>query len=327
MNRRDFLAQGTAFATAAVVTPAANAQSKPLTIYVGYPAGGSPDQVARTIAVRLGELLRTPVVVENRPGAGGALAMEAVKNGPKDGAALVLTPSPPVVLNPFVYPKLQYKVTDFVPVGQAVTFDLALAVPATHPAKDLKQFIEWIKMNPKTASFGVPGLGSTPHFLGYLIGKAASAEYQVVGYRGGPQLMSDLLGAQIPSAISVLSNFVPDHRAGKLRVLATAGSHRSTLLPEVPTLAEFFNTPQLKDVVTLTEWYAFFAPAGTPQSVLAHIYGALEQVLSDKSIREALTAQGHDPAPQPASTLSETITRQQSRWRAIVKESGFKLES
>lgn len=303
-------------------------QGKTLTIYIGYPAGGSPDLVARTIAPRLSGQLKQNIVIENRPGAGGALAMDSLKKAPKDGTALALTPSPPLTLNPFVYPKLSYDAfEDFAPVGRVVTFDLALAVPASHPAKSMREFIEWARKNPDAALFGVPGLGSTPHFLGYLIGRAAGFDYRVVAYKGGPQLMSDLIGAQIPSAISVLSNFVQDHRSGRLRVLATSGSDRSTLLPEVPTLAQTFDAPAVREATTVIEWYGLMAPAGTPVESRERIHAAVVEVLKDKTISDTLTAQGHDPAPMPGPAFGEFIRKQQERWGSVVKESGFKLES
>jgi len=331
MQRRELIRNVGLGLTALSTAPFALAQTsaaKDLTIYIGYPAGGSPDLVARTISRRLGETLNRNVIVDNKAGASGQLVMNLLKSAPKDGSVLVLSPSVPVVMAPLLFPKLQYvPATDFVEVGRVVSFDLCLVVPASHPAKTAKEFLEWAKKNPEKAAYAVPGLGSTPHFLGYLLGKAGGFDFRAVAYRGGPQLMTDLIGGHVASAISVLANFVQDHRTGSLRVLATAGTQRSTLLPDVPTLAETFNTAALRDSTTATEWYSLFAPAGTPGATVQTIYSAIETTLKDKALYDTLVAQGHDPAPLPGPQLRVQINNAQERWRQVIKESGFKIDS
>lgn len=330
MQRRTFIRHaglGLSALTAATATFGQDA-SKNTILYVGYPPGGSPDLVARTISRRLGELLDRNIIIENRTGAAGNLAMEAVKHAPPDGSALVLSPSPPVVLAPLLYPKLPYRVpADFSFIGRVVNFELALVVHTNHPAKTAREFIEWARKNPANANYAVPGVGSTPHFLGYLIGKSGGFDYRVVGYRGGPQLMTDLLGGHVTSAISVLSNFVQDHRKGTLRVLATTGAQRSALLPEVPTLAEAFDMPAMREATTVVEWYGMLAPAGTPAPMLQKIYAAIADTMKDKAIHELLASQGHDPAPMPGPQFSDLVLQSQDRWGKVIKESGFKLES
>ncbi|WP_043458544.1 Bug family tripartite tricarboxylate transporter substrate binding protein [Azohydromonas australica] len=329
MHRRDFLRTvGLGLGSLSTAAAAWSQPGKLLTVYVGYPAGGSPDLVARTVAPRLSQALQQKVIIDNRAGAGGGIAMDVLRKAPADGSALVLTPSPPLTINPFVYPRLAYNAfSDFTPVCRVVTFDLALAVPATHPAKTMREFVEWAKKNPNLASYGVPGLGSTPHFLGYLIAQASGIDYRVIGYRGGPQMSGDLIGGQLPSAIGVLSTFLQDHRTGKVRVLATAGASRSSLLPDVPTLAEALGTSAIRDVMTATEWYGLMAPAGTAPSVIASLNAAVEDVLREPKLVQQLTSQGHDPALLRGAAFGDLIRKDQDRWRAVVKESGFKLET
>lgn len=331
MQRRELIRNVGLGLTAISTSSFSLAQSpaaKDLTIYIGFPAGGSPDLVARTISRRLGEILDRNVIVENRAGAGGQLVMSLLKSAPKDGSVVVLSPSPPVVMAPLLYPKLQYNpATDFVEVGRVVNFDLCLVVPASHPAKTAKEFLEWAKQNPAKATYAVPGLGSTPHFLGYLIGKAGDFDFRAVAYRGGPQLMTDLIGGHVSSAISVLANFVQDHRVGNLRVLATAGNQRSALLADVPTLGEAFSSQAMRESTTAVEWYSLFAPAGTPVATVQAVYSGIETTLKDKSLYDTLVSQGHDPAPMPGPQLKALIERAQERWRQVIKNSGFKIES
>ncbi len=201
-----------AMALAVVATGVADAQEPPkgpIVILVGFSAGGTTDLIARLMAEKIANALQRPVVVEDKPGAGGRIAAEALKNATPDGTTLMVAPIVVPVLAPLVYRKLDYDpVRDFAPVGQIARFQFAFAVGADHPARTLSQFVDWAKANPSRASFGTPAAGSIPHFLGVMIGAATGIEMTHVPYKGLPRLASDLVGGQIAAAIDALPDLI-----------------------------------------------------------------------------------------------------------------------
>ena len=203
-------------------------------------------------------------IVENRPGAGGRVVMDALKNSPADGSVMVLTPAVALCLYPHVYKSLSYNPQqDFTPVTTICTTAMAYVVGPMVPSsvKTLADFIAWCKSNPRQSSYGSPGAGSPLHFLGVMLSRAASFEYLHVPFQGTAPSIQSLLGSQIASCISPIGPFIPHVRAGTLRALATTGPQRSPLLPDVPTIAEA-GYPAL----TFAEWFGIFVPARTPSA-------------------------------------------------------------
>jgi tripartite-type tricarboxylate transporter receptor subunit TctC len=275
-------------AAAQTATPVLN---KPLRVVVGFPPGGSADNLARTLAQQLNGVA-TSVIVENKPGAGGRIALEAVKNSDADGSTLVLTPASMVAVYPHIYRKLPYdSLTDFVPVGRIAAASFILAVGPQVPAevKTLTDFIKWGKANPTLASYGSSGAGSIPHFTGVSLGKSAGLDWSHVAYKGAAPAMNDLLGGQIAANISVVSNALPHIQAGKLRALAISSAKRNPAIPTVPTFAE----AGFKDAAAV-EWFGVFAPARTPADLINRLSQAIGAAERSKPFQDALIKGGFD---------------------------------
>ena len=207
---------------------------------VGFPAGGPSDVIARLLAEQM-KAYASSTIVENRPGAGGRVVMDVLKNSAADGSVMVLTPAVAVALYPHVYKSLSYNPQqDFAPVTTISTTSMLIAIGPLVPStvKTLADFIAWCRSNPNQSSYGSPGAGSPLHFLGVMLSRAANFEYLHVPFQGTAPSIQSLLGSQIASCISPIGSFVPHVRAGTLRALATTGAQRSPLLPDVPTVAE-----------------------------------------------------------------------------------------
>ena len=231
------------------------------TFFVGYPAGGATDTVARLVAEAMQGKYAESVVVQNRPGAGGQIAAVHVKGVPPDGATLLFTPAFPMIIHPHVYKDVRYDtLKDFVPVATTHFGTLALSVGPGTPddVKTLKDFIAWAKRNPDKASFGAPS-GGSQHFTGLMLARDADIKLQLVSYRGGAPSVTDALGGHVPAIVTPLAEVLPHAREGKLRILATTARERSVLAPDIPT---FFELGFEKIVVQ--DWSGFLAPAGTP---------------------------------------------------------------
>lgn len=298
--------------------------SKPLKIVVGFPPGGSADTLARVLAQQLVGVAPS-VIVDNKPGAGGRIALEAVKNSDPDGTTLVLTPASMVAVYPHIYRKLPYdSVVDFAPVGRVAAAPFIVAVGPQVPAdvKTLADFIKWGKANPTLASYGSSGAGSIPHFTGVALGKAAGLDWAHVAYKGAAPAMNDLLGGQVAANVSVMSNALPHVQSGKLRALAVSSSQRNAALPTVPTFAE----AGVKEA-TAVEWFGVFAPAKTPADVVNRLSQAINAAERSKPFQDALTKGAFDTygSDTPAS-FANALKLDLSRWGQIVKASGFTPE-
>ena len=262
--------------------------------------------------------LNQPVVVENRTGGAGRIGVSAVKNAEPDGLTLLYTPFAAVTIFPFVYRTLDYNpFTDLRPVSQLCTFDFAIAVGPNVPAKTPKELVTWLKANPSKAQFGSPGAGALPHFFGLMFGKAAGVEMTHIAYKGGAPAISDLLGDQIPMVSTTASEFLDLHKAGKLRVIATSDVERSLGYTDVPTFKE-----SGFDIVG-TSWYAMFAPAKTPDDVVARLNKAIVDAIHSPDVRERLITVGLNPTGTTAAQLGAIQKADAARWEPIVKASGF----
>jgi tripartite-type tricarboxylate transporter receptor subunit TctC len=293
-----------------------------LRVLVPLPAGSTSDVVARLIADNLREQRGRPVIVENRPGASGRIAVEALKSSAADGGTLLFAPIAVPVIVPIVFKDAKFDpANDLVPVAQVSRFEYALAVAANRPAQNLAAFLEWARANPKQANFGTPGAGSIPHFLGTALGRAGGIELTHVAYRGATAIDADLLGGQIAAGVSALSDFLALHRAGKLRILATSGERRSPLLPDVPTFRE-----QGYPSVEAFGWHGVFAPGGTPRAVVDQLSDAIVAAARAPEVRGKLAALGIEPTGTTPERLAAIMAADSARWRAIVKETGFSAE-
>lgn len=320
MKRRQLLQFG-ASAAIAGVSSHATAQSKALTIVVGYGAGSSLDLVARRSAERLSTLLKRSVIVENKPGAGGQLALAAL-NSPAgaDGSLIAFTAPAPITLFPLTYEKLPYKPRDFVPIGAPCTVEGGLVVGTNHPSMTLLDFIGWAKSNP--CSIGNPGYATGPHFNAWQLARAAKIDVQHVPYRSIPQLANDIVAGHVSAGNSAIPAFVELIKAGRLRLLATAGTKRSALFPQVPTFIEL----GFKDVHA-EDWYGFVANARVSQLFRTEFEDALRSLSKEQGYRDALSELGLIPQYLETSDIMERIKSDTGKWAELVKVTGYKASS
>jgi tripartite-type tricarboxylate transporter receptor subunit TctC len=299
----------------------ANLVNRPARIMVGFPAGSSPDFVARLLAENLKDYAPS-VIVDNRPGAGGRLPLEALKGGERDGSLMVLTPGDQVALFPHVYAKLGYDaLRDFAPISTVCMVQFLLVVgPLVPPeVKTVGDFIAWCRANPKLASYGSPGEGTRPHFMAVSLARAASVEMTHVPYKGGPPIVQDLLAGQIAASVSVVSNVLPQIQAGRLRALATTATARSPVLPDVPTAREA-GYPALEGV----EWFGLFVPVGTPPEIVSGLNASVGKALGTDAFKTSLAKQSFEPRGSTPGELTQLIKSDLESWAATVKASGFK---
>jgi len=322
MNRKTLITS-LALATSMLAVAPASAQSdKTLRVIVGFPAGVSIDVVTRIVAEKLKDELKRPVIVDNRPGAGGRLAAELLKSAAPDGNTVMVTPIVVPVLAPMVFNKLSYNPeTDFAPVGKVCDFSFALAVPANSTVKSLKDYSAWLKANPMQANFGTPAAGSLPHFFGVMIGAALNVDMVHVPFNGGAALQAAVLGGHAPAGIDVVMEWQQNAKAGKVKVLATSGAQRSKIMPDVPT----FKEQGFPDAVG-QGWFAMYAPAKTPQTAIDDINKALNKALATPEIRERFATFGLEAAGGTPADLQKTMLDDAKRWGPIVKKSGFKAD-
>lgn len=305
---------GVALLGLAMAVPA-GAQEAPVRILVGFSPGGASDLIARLGAERLKVSLGVPVVVENRPGATGFLAAEALKNAAPDGKTIMVSPNAVTVFAPLTYSKLRYDpVVDFAPVSLAATFPWALAVGPASPAKTLNEYVEWVRANPAKATYGVPGVGGQPHLLGVMLARATDVNLTFVPYKGSGPLLPDLVGGQLPAGIASVSDFAKHHQSGKLLMLASAGPQRSPAAPDVATFKELGFAE-----IEIVGWQAFHVPAKTPRPVVDRLSAALASAMRAPEISERLLAIGLEPVGSTPDALARRMAEETARWAPIVK--------
>ncbi len=322
-NRRRFVfgSAGGAVSYALGLSPTLS-QPLPSTarILVGFPPGGPTDVIARLLAEQM-KAYASSTIVENRPGAGGRVVMDALKNSAADGSVMVLTPAVAMCLYPHVYKTLSYNPQqDFTPVTTISTTSMLFVVGPMVPStvKTLADFIAWCRSNPNQSSYGSPGAGSPLHFLGVMLSRAANFEYLHVPFQGTAPSIQSMLGGQIASCISPIGPFVPHVRAGTLRALATTGAQRSPLLPDVPTIAEA-GYPALE----FAEWFGIFVPARTPSGTVEALNSALRAALQTKEVQAGLANQSVDVGGLTPADFARQVKADFERWGPIVKASGF----
>jgi len=288
---------------------------------VGFPAGSSPDYVSRLLAEYV-KGYAPSIVVDNRPGAGGRLTLEALKGGERDGSLIVLTPGDQVALFPHVFAKLSYDaLRDFAPVSTVCIVQFLFAVgPMVSPeVKTVSDFVTWCRANPKLASYGSPGEGTRPHFLGVSLARQAGVEMTHVPYKGTPPVVQDLLAGQIAAGVIVNSNFLPHLQSGKLRALATSAPQRAAMLPDVPTGRES-GYPAFEGV----EWFGLFVPVGTPAEIVSGLNSAVRKAMEMGAIKAKFAEQAIEPKGCTPDEFAQLIKSDTEQWAATVKTFGFK---
>jgi tripartite-type tricarboxylate transporter receptor subunit TctC len=328
-SRRHFLQTSCAATVAALAytgSPFANAQGgvNQLRILCSGPAGSIPDIVARRIAEQLASSYPQGAIVENKPGAAGQIAVNALTASPADGSTVLLAQGAVATVYPYLYAKLAYDpIADLQPVSLAGEMTLALAVGPAVPdsVKNTKDFIAWMRANPKLANLGSPGTGTLPHLLEAMLFRSASVDWQHVVYAGGPPAMVDLLGGQIAGLVLPEGLFRQHKATGKIRVLATSGEKRSSYFPDVPSFAE----EGYRDLV-VREWFAFFAPARASASTLESTSKALRAAIARPDLIAAFAESGMTAASSTPDALRKRIASEQPYWRNVIRTTGIKAE-
>ena len=294
-------------------------------IFVGFAPGGTVDVTGRRVAEKLRDVYAKSVVIENRTGAGGQIALSALKTATPDGTTFLVTPMSMLGIYPHTYKKLPYDpVADFAPVSLAVQFDFGFAVGPMVPAavKTLADYLAWCKANPSNANFGSPAAGSVPHFVGELFGRAAGIDLKHIPYRGTQPAIVDMMGGQLSSVSGPVGEFLQHLPTGKARLLATSGATRNKFAPTVATFAE----QGFKDLV-FNEWFGFYLPGKAPAELVNRLSTAIRAALAAPEIVEGLAQMGLEAKGSTPAELAALLKRDTERWAPLVKTIGFTAES
>ena len=301
--------------TALVAAAPAWAQEKITRLVVAFPPGGPVDFVARTIAEQLGKELNQRMIIDNKPGANGAIGAQSVAQSAPDGMTLWLSSVGAVAINPVLYDKLAYDMQrDFAPVSLVVNNDELLVVNPSNPAKDAAEFVANAKKSSQPVAIASSGIGSIPHLAMEQLADATKANLLHVPYKGAAPAITDLLGGQVSAFFGDVPGLLPHVQSGKLRAIGIAATKRHPLLPEVRTLAE-----QGLPGVDTNNWYALFAPAKTPPAVINALNEAVRRTLATPAISEKLRASGAVPSASSPQELAAMLKRDTEKWGALVK--------
>jgi tripartite-type tricarboxylate transporter receptor subunit TctC len=322
---RRTLAALIAAALAMTVSRGANAQdypNRPIKLVVAFTAGGTTDFVARLLAERLRTLLGQPVIVENRPGANGAIAAEYVAKSDPDGYTLFFTTVGAVAINPALRGNLAYDpIKDFAPVGMAVFNSTMLVVNASMQVNSARELAALAKERPGAITIGITGLGAISHLGLELFQAAAGVKFQAVPYRGAAQAVTDLLASQVDGLFGDVPTVIAQVKAGKLKALAATSQERSDIFPDVPTFVE----QGFADTVA-NQWAGILAPALTPPAVITKLNAALNAALNDADVRSKLAQVGVSASPGTPEEFARGLAQEIARWGQLIRAKGIKGE-
>jgi tripartite-type tricarboxylate transporter receptor subunit TctC len=309
--------------TVAIATLAAPAlaqwqPTRPIRILVGFAPGGGTDITTRTLSQKFQALLGQPIVVENRPGAGGNLASEATVNAPADGTALMMGTIASLVMNPMMV-RLPFDVmTDLTAIGRSVEVTNVFVVPPDRPWRSMAEFLAAARARPGTLAYGSSGVGGAGHVGGALLDAMARIETIHVPYRGGGQLITDILSGKVDFAIATAATVLPHIEAGRLRALAVPTPQRSPLLPDVPTMAEAANLPGYE----VANWYGLMGPRALPRPIVDRMNAVLNESMRDPEVVANLAKHGLEPAPSTPEEFTAIIRAETEKWRPILARAG-----
>lgn len=293
----------------------------PYRVLAGFPPGGAVDVVARVFADRIAEATKRPAVVENRVGASGRLSIMAVKNAPADGNLMVVIPDSALTLFPHTVDAPPFGMEDFAPVAHVGNFETGLAVGANVPG-ELKSWVAWVKADRKNAIYGSPSAGSNQHFVGFVLGEAIGVPLEHVSYNGVGPTINGVLGGHVPNVILPMAQILPLSKAGKLRILAHAGSARTPSAPDIPTFKE-----QGYPSLALTGWYLIVMHAQTKPEVVAQLNTIINQSLRTQTVQERMRTQDLELQEMAPAEITARLRAEYERWRPVVRASGFKTNT
>jgi tripartite-type tricarboxylate transporter receptor subunit TctC len=295
---------------------------KPVRLLVPFAPGGNVDITARTVSPALGKTLGQQVIVENRPGAGGSIATDAVAKAPPDGHTLLMASSSVMTNGPALYPKLPYDIIrDFAPVGRVAVVPLAIVVHPSVPAKTTRELIAVAKAQGGRMLMANAGVGTTNHLIAELFMIRTGARMTLIPYKGSGQALVDLLAGHVFAHVDQISSALPYINAQRIRAIAVTTAKRAALLPDIPTLSES-GVPGF-DASTVT---GVLAPAATPKHIVAQLNAALAKVLAASEVKERFASLGAEVQPSTPDQLAQFIREDLAVWRRVVKEAGIKLE-
>jgi tripartite-type tricarboxylate transporter receptor subunit TctC len=310
-----------AFAQAPSTSSGQGYPAKPVRFIAGFPAGGPSDIVTRAIAKRMSEVMGQPVVVENRAGAGGHIAVEAMTKAPADGYTILLAGSF-LTIGPSLNPRLPYDpVRDIAPIGMIARNQYLLVVHPAVPAKNVKELIALAKSRPGQLNYGSSGVGAPPHLATELFKNMAKINAVHVPYQGATPAIAALIGGHIDFYVGGISGLIPQVRSNKLRALGVTGSKRAGELPDVPTIAE-----AALPGYDISTWFGIVAPAETPKEIVSRLNATLVKIVGEKDTQSFLLAQGLDPAASSPDELARVIRSEIPKFAQIVKAAGIKAE-
>ncbi len=328
-TRRRMLKTTASLPLVGAFAPGAWAQAGPpfenVKIVTGFTPGGTSDTICRRMAEKLRPGWGRAVLVENRSGAGGQLAVQAMKGLAADGTTILQTPMSMLGIYPHIYRKLPYDpVADLTPVSLGAVFDFGFAVgPQVPPSvKSMNEFLEWAKANPALANYGSPAAGSTPHFVGVLAGRAAGVELKHVPYRGTQPAILEMMGGQIAAVSGPVGEFTQHIPTGRCRLLATSGARRSKFAPGTPTMVE----QGLKDMV-FNEWFGFYLPAKASPDLVKRLNAAMAEALASPDLVAGLELMGLEAKSSSPAELAAMLKADTERWGPLIKSIGFTAES
>ncbi|CAG2139468.1 Bug family tripartite tricarboxylate transporter substrate binding protein [Cupriavidus numazuensis] len=296
--------------------------AKPIRVYVPFPAGGGTDAIAREVSNRVSVSQGWNIVIENKPGSGGNLGVDAAAKAPADGYTLALGQTSNLSVNPTLYSRMPYdSVKDLTPISLVASAPLVIVVGADSPYKTLQDIMAASKAKPGSLNFASPGNGTVAHLTIELLQKTANVKFTHVPYKGASQATTDLIGGQVQLYASSIPTLLGQIRNGRLRAIAVTSAQRTTDLPQVPTVAE----SGYKGFESVT-WFGFVGPAGIPQAIVTRLNAEINKVLQSPELKKKLSEQGATVLGGPPEQFASLIKSEIGRWSPIVKASGAKLD-
>ena len=308
----------TLFATAAA---AQGYPDKPIRLIVPFPPSGGTDIMARVVAQRLGDANKWTIVIENKPGAGGNLGVDAAAKSKPDGYTLVMGQTSNLAINPWLYKDLPYDpLKDLVPIALVGEGPIAIAVRAESPLKSLADLVAAAQAKPGAITMATPGSGTVSHLAGVRLMQVANVKFEHIPYKGASQAIPDLLGGNVDFYMSSVPSIQGQASAGRVRILAVTSTKRSPVFPSVPTVADTYKG------FTAVTWYGILAPAGTPAPIVAKLNTEINKALKDPAVREAIGKDGGEVLGGTPQQMADLMKSDHAAWGAVVKASGAKVD-
>lgn len=302
---------------------AASAPAVPLRLVVGFPPGGALDMLARAVAEQLRAGGEEQVLIENKPGASTRISIDYVRTAAPNGRTVLLSSNAPLVIFPMTYRSLTYDLDrDFIPVAHLVEVPTVISAAADRPYRSLRDYIAWVREDPKRASVGLTSLGGLLHFSVLGMARELNLPLMPVPYKGGAPLVTDLVGGHVPLSTDALASQMELHRSGKVRILAVSGTKRLAALPDVPTARE----AGVHAFDHANAAYGAYVPAGTPPDVVQKLESALIAAVRSPQVKEAMNRGGLEVTGLPGKELGRKLDEERRFWRPIVQASGFRSE-